>query len=123
MFDKAENLENGWLFGDEFGGKSVETVAEDAFGFEIESDEEYCFLSELFGWLSSYAYKEAKIKDLKTKYDKIADCKIEDAFDGSIIEIGERYLALQDGPCKIMDDTTIENIDDAEKIPVSRMAA
>ena len=121
MFDK-DNLENGWLFRDEYT-KSVEVVAEDDFGFEIESDEEYCFLSELFGWLSSYAYKEAKIKDLQTKFDKIADCEIEDAFDGSIIGIGERYLDLPDGPCKIGDDMTIEDIDDAEKCSVRELAA
>lgn len=122
MFDKVENLENGWLFGDEYS-KSVEVVAEDDFGFEIESDEEYCFHSELFGWLSSYAYKEAKIKDLQTKFDKVASCKIEDAFDGSIIEIGERYLDLPDGPCKIGDDMTIEDVSDAEERPVREIAA
>lgn len=121
MFDK-DNLENGWTFGDEYS-KSVEVVTEDDYGFEIESDEEYCFHSELFGWLSSYAYKEAKIKDLQTNFDKIADCEIEDAFDGSIIEVGERYLDLPDGPCKIGDDMTIEDISDAEERPVREIAA
>lgn len=102
--------------------RTAKDIAEDDYGNEIDESQECCYFDDVFGWMSEETFNDC-IKDYETKYDKIADCDMQDDETGEIIEKGERYLALPDGACKIENDMTFADLcPDAEQKSVYAIA-
>lgn len=102
MFDV---LENGWVLG---GKNEQKTVMIDDYGEEIYEGCIY-YYDEKLGVMSEETYDDL-VKYHKTVYDAIATERLVDIWNGEIIEIGERYLNMNDGPWKIFDDTKMSDI-------------
>lgn len=102
--------------------KTAKDLGEDDYGNVIDESQECCYYDSVFGWMSEDTFSDY-INGYETKYDKIADCDMQDDETGEIITKGERYLALPDGACKVDDALTFSDLcPNAEKESVYAVA-
>lgn len=99
-------LENGWVIG---GVKDdAKVVNFDDYGNEIYDGNNY-YEDVNLGVMSKETYN-GLVKDYKTVYDAVATEQIEDVWNGEIINVGERYLAMNDGAWKVDDELKMSDI-------------
>lgn len=98
MVDNGWNGRIGWP-------EDAKEVNTDDYGNVILEGEAYYEDSE-FGVMSDETF-HSYVKSLKTDFDRVAEKPIIDDWNGETINVGERYLALADGSCKVFDDTRI----------------
>lgn len=103
MFDV---LENGWVLGRIKDDAKVVNL--DDYGNEIYTNSNY-YEDVNLGVMSEETYNDY-VKNHKTVYDAVATEQLEDVWNGEIINVGERYLDMADGPWKIFDDTKMSDI-------------
>ena len=99
-------LENGWVLGNK--KDNVKVVNLDDYNNEIYNGNNY-YEDVVLGVMSEETYN-GLVKDYKTVYDAVATEQLEDVWNGEIIEVGERYLDMADGPWKVDDELKMSDI-------------